>query len=476
MHDVLGPISSYGETGLDLMSGDGVWRRCHPILAAFVGDYPEQALVTCTYYGRCPKCTVPLGRLGEYETFPRHVQSSLLNTYQLADSSVPTFHLACREAGMKPIYHPFWQTLPLVDIFHSITPDILHQLHQGMVKHVVSWVTDIFGPAAIDARCRAMPPSHDIMLFSKGITTLSRVSGLEHKKMCSILLGLVVDLPAPNGQDSTCVIMAVRALMDFVYLARYESHTGDTILELQDALKKFHDNKSIFIDLGIRADFELPKLHSLSHYASSIRLFGTTDNYNTEQTERLHIDLAKDAYRATNHKNEYSQMTKWLERRERIQQFSVFVDWMEHCDGELRSSHQKAMGPAHACNLTLKMTQNPSIWKVPFDVLARDYGVFDFQDALADFIAQANCPGASGAVLRRRAHDTHIPFSGVPVYHNIKFTKENDSEIVDVIYVRPEQSDSRERITPARFDTVIVKGGGRNGARGQGSKGNSEFH
>ena len=44
------------------------------------------------------------------------------------------------------------------------------------------------------------------------------------------------------------------------------------------------------------------------HYSPSIRLFGTTDNYNTEQTERIHIDVIKDAYLATNHKDEYVQM------------------------------------------------------------------------------------------------------------------------------------------------------------------------
>jgi hypothetical protein len=42
MHSVLGPISSYGESGLPMMSGDGIWCRCHPIFAIFVGDYPEQ--------------------------------------------------------------------------------------------------------------------------------------------------------------------------------------------------------------------------------------------------------------------------------------------------------------------------------------------------------------------------------------------------------------------------------------------------
>jgi hypothetical protein len=52
-------------------------------------------------------------------------------------------------------------------------------------------------------------------------------------------------------------------------------------------------------------------------YALLIQLFGTTDNYNTEQSECLHIDFTKDTYRATNHKDEYSQMTKWLEGQAR---------------------------------------------------------------------------------------------------------------------------------------------------------------
>jgi hypothetical protein len=95
---------------------------------------------------------------------------------------------------------------------------------------------------------------------------------------------------------------------------------------MQDHLRQFHDNKAIFVELGVHTQFNLPKLHSLSHYVSSIELYGTTDNYNMEQSERLHIDLAKDAYRATNHKEEYSQMTKWLECREKLQQYMVFID------------------------------------------------------------------------------------------------------------------------------------------------------
>jgi hypothetical protein len=151
MHTVLGLISSYGETGVAMMSGNGIWRRCHPIFTIFVGNYPEQALVTCTYNGRCPKCRITPGQLGEYQTFPRLVQNTALDTYLLANGNVPTFQQACCEAGLKPVYHPFWESLLLANIFLSITPDILHQMLQGVMKHLIKWLVRVFGPREINA-------------------------------------------------------------------------------------------------------------------------------------------------------------------------------------------------------------------------------------------------------------------------------------------------------------------------------------
>jgi hypothetical protein len=59
MQLILAPITSHGETGIDMMGGDGTWHRCHPIFVLFIGDYPEQVLVTCTFGGR-----LVVGRFG----------------------------------------------------------------------------------------------------------------------------------------------------------------------------------------------------------------------------------------------------------------------------------------------------------------------------------------------------------------------------------------------------------------------------
>ena len=464
MGNVLASIIPSGENGVAMMSADKVWRRCHPILAAFVGDYPELALVTCTYNGRCAKCKVPHDQLGEFRAFPSHNQSDAIDTYQLADGDAHAFHKACRNAGLKPVFHPFWESLPFANIFVSITPDILHQMLQGVMKHVISWLTSptVFGSVEINRRCRSLPPNHSVVLFPKGITAFSRVTGLEHKNMCRILLGLIIDLPLPSGVVSPRAVKAVRAILDFLYLAQYPSHTMETLQRLHDSLARFHENKAIFVDLGTREDFNIPKLHSLLHYASSIILFGTTDNYNTEQTERLHIDLTKDAYRSTNHKDEYFQMTSWLERREKMQQHTALIKRRQQSP-QLEREAAMPIGPPKSRSSYLKIAQDSGSKAVSFDDLVRKYGARHFQDALAEFITGLNYPGHAA---HNRAPDTLIPFCAVPVFHKLRFVASQEQDTVDSVHMRPEHIDSHGRTVPSRFDTVLVLVRNSNGKEG----------
>lgn len=146
--------------------------------------------------------------------------------------------------------------------------------------------------------------------------------------MAKSFVGVLAGLLPPRAMH------AIRVLIDFLYYATYHSHTDMTLKSMEDALDEFHANKSIFIDEGIRTHFNFVKLHMLVHYVYMIKLLGTMDGYNTEATERWHIDLAKNLYHATNKKDYIRQMIEGLQRKEQMLHFDSYIQWQAKEDVE----------------------------------------------------------------------------------------------------------------------------------------------
>ncbi|KAG1866363.1 hypothetical protein C8R48DRAFT_772463 [Suillus tomentosus] len=264
MHYIVESLVDAGKVGIPIASGDGAVCHGHPLVACYIRDYPEQVLVTGIKTGECPKCDTPADELGNKDLlFEPCDLGQILDALALVDGDPSQFTKACHQAGIKPIYCPFWEELPHCNIYQAITPDILHQLYQGLVKHLIAWLKSAFSEAELDARCKCLPPNHNIHLFMKGISVLSRVSGTKHQQICWFLLGIIIDIRLPNGASPARLICAVQGLLDFLYLTQYPCHSHQTLELLDDTLNHFHNNKSIFIDLGIRSSFNLPKLHSL---------------------------------------------------------------------------------------------------------------------------------------------------------------------------------------------------------------------
>jgi len=190
----------------------------------------------------------------------------------------------------------------------------------------------------------------------------------------------------------------------------------------------------------------------------SICLFGTTDNYNTEQSECLHINLAKEAYHITNRKDEYAQMTMWLECCEKVHWHSASIDWRQNPWQNIWP--QSLIGPLCMYAQSIKIAQTPSRKAVPFVDIFWKYSAPLFQDVLADFIAGVNNPRLRVHALRTHAANTLLPFCTVWVYHHIKFMDTQGSEIIDAVHIQPEQKDSCGWIIPVRFDTVLIRDSG----------------
>ena len=230
--------------------------------------------------------------------------------------------------------------------------------------------------------------------------------------MCRILLGLIIDMRTLRGTSAARLVRAVRTILDFLYITQLPSQTDETLALLEESLSTFHDNKGIFVELGIRDSFNIPKFHSMQHYVESIRNYGTTDNYNTEYTERLHIDLAKDAYKSTNFKDEFTQMTRWLERKEKVTRHSAFINW--------QLSGQPKPLPPPSRHPHIQMTRNPTKTVSPTKITS-DYSAPLFSDVLQMVAARFQHPTASQAHLNYVTPTIALPFSSVPVFHKIKF-------------------------------------------------------
>ncbi|KAI6028229.1 hypothetical protein EDC04DRAFT_2869150 [Pisolithus marmoratus] len=233
---LLHPLVDASHHGREMVCTDGYICQVHPILTAYIADFPEQCLVACNKESQCPHCLVQSNKHGDLKECT-----------------------SCSMANIKFDTKGLHAELPFTDIFTCLTPNILHQLHKGIFHdHLVQWCISIVGEKEVDACFQAMTQYPALHHFKKGISLVSQWTGTEHKEMQRVFVGLL----ASAVEDH--VLMVACSLLDFIYYAKLQQHM-DTTLALE-----------------VPEDFNVLKIHSMQHYISLIHALGSADGYNTK--------------------------------------------------------------------------------------------------------------------------------------------------------------------------------------------------
>ena len=452
MTHILKPLVQPGHHGVKMTCADNHIRLIFPILASYIANYSEQCLIAANKENACPICEVAPDQRGEPLAAQPRSPGKVL---QALRTCTTTPSQAYKQLSLRPIMQPFWADLPHTNIFQCFTPDLLHQLHKGVFKdHLVKWCTQIAGDKEIDERFKCMPNHPSLRHFKRGISAVSQWTGREFKEMERVFASLVLGAVPPDAA------VVARVLIDFIYYASFPSHSPETLRRLQDSLDSFHEHKHIFIQHGIRTHFRIPKIHMMEHYVEFIRAKGAADGYNTEISERLHINYAKEGYRASNKKDFTKQMVAYLNRHEAIQSFQVFLTWAagpSTNDVDTTPSDPDSLSPIPAISMHVassgwQIARHAPFPQVPLQFLIDKHGCYDIVTAVATYLHQ-NIP---------TCEVTPTNADLVDVYKRISMSLPSPQQLTedtqqDVIRATPSIPSSQTKPgEPEHFDTVLV--------------------
>ena len=172
-------------------------------------------------------------------------------------------------------------------------PDDLHVLHIGLAKYVVDMVyilvTRLGGNTEIDRRWVLLSDhvlSTSFPVFTAPIDQLTFLTGDHHDAITEVLPLLLFGLPST---DSDCLSLCLNFSVSYRIwreMMSKPSHTEFDLYELEQAGKDFHD---LFVHVYFRLYNRRPlyhiKLHMVSHFPDSIRMWGAFKNWSTTPYE-----------------------------------------------------------------------------------------------------------------------------------------------------------------------------------------------
>ncbi|KAM6491500.1 hypothetical protein JOM56_013069 [Amanita muscaria] len=297
------PLLPFMTTTPDIIQcPDGHFRRVIYGIGPFIADYPEQVWLTTIVSGWCPKCDALPNQLDE-------TKQARNRTEAITDYVIESFDpgVIWDDYGIRTDVVPFTHRFPRANIHELISPDLLHQVIKGTFKdHLVAWVCDY-----LTHTVSVVPSFPGIRRFKQG-RDFNQWTGDDSKVLMKSYIAAI------NGWVPSEMVQCFAAFMELCYIARRNAISSHDLTRLGNELRRFHQLRQIFIDVGVRTSISLPRQHSVSHYPRGIQYFGSLNGLCSTITESKHIKVVKEPWRRSNRYNALSQMLTTISRGEQL--------------------------------------------------------------------------------------------------------------------------------------------------------------
>jgi len=235
---------------------DGFQRTLYPLVAAWVGHYPKQAMVAQVSYSSCQMCEIPNSVQMGHSTF-RPLDNSRdhqIYTELLEGNNIDALHTL----GVHPIRNQFWQDSPCNG--YCLWPDELHQLLLGLLKDILHWLFKYLKARNVkdqfDKWFTLVPWCAGIWHFSEPFNSLksSTWQGKEIRGMIRTLpvnSAPILDFSKDDGNTAVenatdeVVMRPVWEFFEFSWPVRQQNHSDVFLNALYDALKWLYLKQNI---------------------------------------------------------------------------------------------------------------------------------------------------------------------------------------------------------------------------------------
>jgi len=332
------PLKLAARAGRMMADPRGYSRFCFTALASYIVDTPEAAMIAGVA-GKTSHLTMAdyrgFGDSARHE--PRTASTTLAQLAVLAAEHNPldmsTYLPAAKARRLNGVHLPFWRDWYLesrtrrlhFDPSQFLTPEPLHHWHKQFWDHDVKWAIRAVGADEFDFRFTTIQPVTGFKYFKDGVSKLKQVTGRAHRDVERYIVCVIAGkAPAP-------FVIAIRALMDFRYLAQSRRLDDNQLAQITASLQLFHSFKQSILDAGARVGkgnkpighFQIPKLEFMHGVVPSVTACGAVIQWSADTTEHAHITEVKVPGRSGNNQSYNPQICRWLDRSEKHRNFTL---------------------------------------------------------------------------------------------------------------------------------------------------------